>query len=138
MSNGYDDIIGLSRPVSEKRVRMSRLTRAAQFAPFAALTGYEGVIRETERLTETEIEMMEGAQEQLNEKLLQIRNRIDTQPTVRLKCFQRDLYKSGGSYITVTGRVKRIDEAGHTLYMTDGEKIPFGCIFGIETDIFGE
>lgn len=132
MSSSYSDIIGLSRPVSGKRVRMPKLTRAAQFAPFAALTGYDGVIRETERLTESEITLAEDGEEQLNEKLMKLRERIDQQPQVRLKCFQQDLYKSGGNYIYITGCVRRIDTAGRALFLSDGERIPFGCIYDIE------
>ena len=132
MSSDYRDIIGLPRPVSEKRVRMPKLTRAAQFAPFAALTGYDGVIRETERLTESEIILAEDGQAQLNEKLVKLKARLHERPQVRLKCFQRDLYKSGGSYIYITGCVKRIDTAGHALYLSDGERIPFSCIYDIE------
>ena len=120
--SSYDDIIGLEHPVSKKRVQMPKLTRAAQFAPFAALTGYEGVIRETERLTESEIELAEGSIEQLDKKLRK----------VTFKCFQRDLYKQGGSYGYITGRVKRMDEAGRGILLTDGSRIPLSCIYDIK------
>lgn len=131
-SNSYDDIIGLPRHVSPKRVQMSKENRAAQFSPFAALTGYDGVIRETARLTEAEIELEEWGMEQLNEKLLQILARIGEKPQVTLRCFQQDLYKDGGSYVYVTGRVKHYDHCEHALLLTDGNRIPISCIYGIE------
>ena len=130
--SSYDDIIGLEHPVSKKRVQMPKLTRAAQFAPFAALTGYEGVIRETERLTESEIELAEGSIEQLDKKLRKIFVQIDQHPEVTFKCFQRDLYKQGGSYVYITGRVKRMDEAGRGILLTDGSRIPLSCIYDIK------
>ena len=125
-------MIDLPHYVSAKRVQMPKKNRAAQFAPFAALTGYDGVIRETARLTQHEITLAEDGQAQLNEKLVKLLEQIDRQPRVRLKCFQRDLYKAGGSYIYITGCVKRIDTAGHALFLSDGERIPFGCIYDIE------
>lgn len=128
----YRDMIDLPHHVSKKRVQMPKSNRAAQFAPFAALTGFDGAIRETERLTENEIFLAEDGQSQLNEKLLKLRQQMDQQPQVKLTCFQRDLFKSGGSYISVTGCVKHIDEANRAIFLTDGERIPFGCIYDIE------
>ena len=69
---------------------------------------------------------------QLNEKLVKLREQIAHQPQVKLKCFQQDMFKPGGNYITVIGRVKRIDEVGRAIILTDGERIPFGCIYDIE------
>lgn len=130
----YDDIIHLPHYISQKRTRMPNYDRAAQFSPFAALTGYDGVIRETARLTEGEIELDEGGMALLNEKLLTILERIDEKPPVTLKCFQPDIYKDGGSYVYITGRVKRIDDCAHALLLTDGRSIPMDRIYAIEPE----
>jgi len=130
----YDDIIGLPRPVSRKRSRMSDYERAAQFSPFAALTGYDGVIAETARLTDAEIELDEGGKYLLNERLLEIQERITEQPRVRLTCYRPDAKKLGGSYVTVTGKVKRLDPVTKSVILTDGNLIPIHRIYGIELE----
>lgn len=128
----YDDIINLPHHVSPKRTRMSNYDRAGQFSPFAALTGYDGVIAETARLTESEIELDEGGKALLNEKLRRILERIDVQPQVVITCFQPDERKLGGAYVTVIGRVKKIDGYSQSVVLTDGNVISIERIYGIE------
>ena len=128
----YDDIIHLSRPVSKKRSPMSNFDRAAQFSPFAALTGYDTVIAETGRLTDTRIELDEGGKALLDEKLQTIREHLAQQPKVKLTVFCPDSRKSGGAYETVTGNVKKIDPVARILVLTGGEVIPVDRIYGIE------
>ena len=128
----YDDIIHLSRPVSKKRSPMSNFDRAAQFSPFAALTGYDAVIAETGRLTDIQIELDEGGKALLDEKLQIIREHLEEQPKVKLTVFCPDSRKSGGAYETITGNVKKIDPVARILVLTGGEVIPVDRIYGIE------
>ena len=128
----YDDIIQLSRPVSKKRSPMSNFDRAAQFSPFAALTGYDAVIAETGRLTDTRIELDEGGKALLDEKLQTIREHLAQQPKVKLTVFCPDSRKSGGAYETIIGNVKKIDPVTRILVLTGGEVISIDRIYGIE------
>ena len=128
----YDDIIHLSRPVSKKRSPMSNFDRAAQFSPFAALTGYDAVIAETGRLTDTQIELDEGGKALLDEKIQTIREHLEEHPAVKLTVFCPDSRKSGGAYETITGNVKKIDPVARILVLTGGEVIPVDRIYGIE------
>lgn len=128
----YDDIIHLPHPVSGRHAGMSMSDRAAQFSPFAALTGYDGVIAETGRLTDQSTELTEGRKAELNEKLLAIREVLHTQPQVCLTYFQPDSRKAGGAYVSITGRIKKIDEYEGTLLFTDGTQIPIDRIYAID------
>lgn len=136
MSNGktgrYDDIINLSRPVSKKRSPMSNSDRAAQFSPFAALTGYDAVIAESGRLTDIQIELDEGGKALLDEKLQIIREHLEEYPEVKLRVFCPDSRKSGGAYEEITGRVKKIDPVARILVLTGGEVVSIDRIYGIE------
>lgn len=127
----YDDIIQLPHHVSERRAPMSLQDRAAQFSPFAALTGYDAVIAETGRLTERFVELDEGSIQQINEQLREILSRIDRQPTVTVIWFQPDEYKDGGSYETKTGRVKKVDAVSRSIQFTDRTQISFHQILEI-------
>ncbi len=131
MSGKYDDIIHLSRPVSTRHTPMSRYDRAAQFSPFAALTGYDGVIAETARLTDRQVELDEGGKAELDEKLREIQTRISDMPQVTVTYFREDGRKDGGAYITVTGRVKKIDQYTQMLVFLDGSGIDIGQIYQI-------
>ncbi len=128
----YDDIINLPRPVSKKRSPMSNYDRAAQFSPFAALTGYDAVIAETGRLTDAQIELDEGGKALLDEKMQTIREHLAQQPEVKLKVFCPDSRKSGGAYEEITGNVKKIDPVARVLVLTGGEVVPMDRIYGIE------
>lgn len=131
----YDDIIHLPRPVSARHAPMPIADRAAQFAPFAALTGYDATIRETARLTDDTIELDEGGKALLNEKLQQILAVIHTQPFVTVTYFCPDERKSGGAYVRVSGKVRKIDPYAQTLMFEDRMAIPIDSIYEIEADI---
>lgn len=128
----YDDIISLPHPVSGRRAGMSMLDRAAQFAPFAALTGYDGVIEETGRLTDFCTELTEGRKAELNEMLLAIREVLDQKPQVRITYFQPDDRKAGGAYVCTAGSVKKLNEYEGLLIFTDGRQIPIDQIHAID------
>ncbi len=132
----YDDIIHLPHHVSKTRPQMSMEDRAAQFSPFAALTGYDAAILETGRLTEEKSELGEETQAILDRKQRYLAEIIDTKPEITVTYFVPDEKKSGGAYSTVTGFLKRIDECGRVLVLTDGRKIQLDAIFDIESDEF--
>ena len=111
---------------------MSNLDRAAQFAPFAALTGYDAVIAESARLTEAQIELDEGGKALLDEKLQVVREHLAEEPAVTLRIFCPDRYKTGGAYETLTGQVKKLDPVARALVLEGGEVIPIHRIYGIE------
>ena len=128
MTGPYDDIIDRPRPVSKKHPPMPMTKRAAQFLPFAALTGFEGEIAEAARLTEPVPELGEDALVALDEQLALLRQRLSEQPEITLTRFIPDEKKAGGSYETVTGRVRRLDEVHRLLILTDGAKIDIDTI----------
>ncbi len=130
-SHRYDDIIHLSRPSSGRRARMSNYDRAAQFSPFAALTGFDAAIEETGRLTDSRIELDEGGKQLLDEQMRSVLEVIDTQPRVTVTWFRYDERKAGGTYIRTTGNVKKIDTYTGRIVFTDGETIPLGEVSGI-------
>lgn len=135
MINPYDDIINLPHHTSTSRPHMSAHDRAAQFSPFAALTGYDAAITETGRLTDKRVELDEYRKADLNERLCKIQDQMDEQPEVSITYFQPDKKKSGGAYITVTGCVKKIDAYERTVVMQDDTKIPIEGIFEIDDEI---
>ncbi len=132
----YRDILYLPHPVSQTRAPMSRLDRAAQFSPFAALTGYEESIEETARLTDAFIDLEADKMEMLNRKLLRIVDCLQSQPRVTVTYFQPDPAKAGGAYLTMTGRVKKVDNCQKLLHFTDGTTLPLSRIYEIQGDIF--
>ena len=134
--NKYDDIIMLPHHVSKKHPQMPLLNRAAQFSPFAALTGHDAAIQETQRLTESFIEIGGSREIKLNEQLLLIRHNLDKRPELKITYFQPDERKSGGSYITVCGRIKKIDEYNRQIIFVDGTVLPIDHIFSIQGDLF--
>lgn len=131
MNHNYEDIIYLPHHVSTTHPHMPIADRAAQFSAFAALTGYEEVIREAGRLTEERSETAEDARGILDEKLRMLQERIEEQPEAAITYFCPDEKKAGGSYVTVRGRVKRIDVYERMLVMTDGTRIAVGEIVDI-------
>lgn len=132
----YEDIISLPHHVSPKRAPMSMQDRAAQFSPFAALTGYEDAIQETERQTEGKIEVDEEALSSLNMKFQFLIDRMEDMPEVTLTYFKPDERKAGGAYVEVTGSVRKIDDFGRLIVMRNGAKIPMDDILSIEGEIF--
>jgi hypothetical protein len=127
----YDDIINLPHHVSKKHPQMSLEARAAQFAPFAALTGYEDQVKETARLTNERKELAEGLKMILNEKILKSQNNLNNHPEVTITFFVPDLRKSGGKYVAVTGNVKKIDEFKHLIIFDNNKEIPIDEIIDI-------
>lgn len=136
MMNNYDDIINLPHHVSATRPQMSMIDRAAQFSPFAALTGYDAAIKETGRLTDEKIEIDEDTKASLDMKQAHLMEIIDEQPEISITYFLPDTKKSGGAYVTVTGNLKRFDEYERLLILTNGKKIPMDDIADIESDLF--
>ena len=133
--NDYSDIINLSRPVS-KRPRMTLEQRSAQFAPFAALTGYEGQVKETARLTNKRIEINEELKEILNQKIQLIQKKIKEQPQIEITYFIPDSKKDGGKYETVTNSVKKIDTYKNEIILIDGTTIAIDEIIDINSEIY--
>ena len=130
--DSYSDIINLPRPKSPNRPRMSNYDRAAQFSPFAALKGYEEEIDEAARLTDAKIEL-DGAQiDELNEKLLLLREQLDQKPAVKITYFKPDVKKSGGAYLVVNGNLKKIDAYNRKLILAGGQAVLFDDIYSIE------
>ena len=126
----YDDIIHLSRPVS-RRAKMTDYDRAAQFSPFAALTGFEAAIDDTGRLTDSRIELAEDEKQRLDGQMHKVLEKLHTHPEVKIIWFRRDERKSGGAYVETSGCVKKIDSFLGILHLTDGKHIPLEEIFSI-------
>ena len=136
MSSQYDDIINLPHHVSSTRPQMPMLDRAAQFAPFAALTGYDAAIKETGRLTDEKIEMDEEALNILNMKYQILVDSLDDEPEVTFTYFKPDERKAGGAYVKATGIVKKVDDFERLIVMQDGTKLPMDNILNIDGKIF--
>ena len=132
----YEDIVNLPPHISKRHPQPSMMDRAARFAPFAAITGYEEMVLEEARVTEERIDLDEGTLSLLNEKLNMIQEFLDEEPEVTITYFEPDKKKSGGAYVNITGIVKRIDEYEHFVIMTDGKKIRIEDIFALESDLF--
>ncbi len=135
-SHCYDDIINLPRHISSVRPPMPVADRAAQFMPFAALTGFGDAIEETGRLTDKRTELEEDAIEGLEEKLRYLREHMKEHPEISVTYFQPDARKAGGAYVTATGRIKRIDLYEQAFVMEDGTWIPVKSVVGIEGEVF--
>lgn len=135
MNHPYDDIINLPHHVSERHPQMSMYNRAAQFAPFAALTGHDSTITEAARLTEAEEELSESDAEVLNRKLAYLQS-LDEKPTISVTYFVPDDKKEGGSYHTATGIVKSVEPDKGVLQFEDGTGIPVIRIKDIDGECF--
>ena len=128
----YDDIIDLPHHVSSRHPQMPLADRAAQFSPFAALTGHDAAIKETARLTDAFVELDEGRKAELDEQLRLLKENQSQRPEIEVTCFQADLKKSGGTYVTVRGRVKKVDEYNRQVIFTDGTVFPMENLYSIE------
>ena len=133
---GYEDIINLPHHVSKTRPQMPMSDRAAQFAPFAALTGYDSAIKETGRLTDERIELDEGALTALNMRYQLLIDALDEEPEVTITYFQPDERKAGGRYVSATGAVKKVDDFERRITMQDGAKIPMDDVLSIDGELF--
>ncbi len=134
----YNDIIMLSHHVSPTRPKMPMRDRAAQFAPFAALTGYDDMVEETARITESENEASEYDIMLLDSRLRKLKEHESSHPHLELNYFCPDERKSGGRYETVRARLKRIDELEQILILDNGKKIPFDKITAISSLVLTE
>ena len=135
-NNGkYDDIINLPHHVSKKHPQMGVVARSAQFAPFAALTGYEDEVKETARLTDAKKDIDEEQKQVLDRKLQLIKQKIHTKPQVTITYFIPDLKKDGGEYVTVTGNIRKIDEFNQLIIMQDETEIYIEDVIEIWEDI---
>lgn len=132
----YDDIINMPHHISHTRPRMSNYDRAAQFSPFAALTGYDAAVKETERLTDQKLELTDDEKIDLNEKLQIIIENIDNTPNVTLTYFEPDKRKAGGKYITKSGKVKEIDSYIGAVVFEDRTKVDINAIKDISSQLF--
>lgn len=135
MSGKYDDIIDLPHPTLQNHPRMSLHDRAAQFSPFAALTGHHAAIAETGRLTDRRIELDESEIARVDAELQHLQELLPGRPTVSITYFVPDERKNGGSYQTITGEVKRIDAVAGMIQMTDRREIPIEDVFSVAVDV---
>ena len=131
MSGNYDDIISLPHPEPRTHPRMSLHDRAAQFSPFAALTGHSAAIAETGRLTDSRITLDESEMARVDAALQRLRELLPQEPMASITYFVPDERKAGGSYQTVTGTARRIDTANGVLLLTDQRAIPIPDILDV-------
>lgn len=136
MRGGYEDIIHLPHHVSSVHTPMPVEARAAQFSPFAALTGYGDAVRETGRLTEERAELEEDEMGDLDRKLTELQEQIGDRPEISVTYFKPDARKSGGAYVTATGRIRKIDMFPRALVLEDGTRIPLEAVTGLEGGLF--
>lgn len=132
MTDSYDDIINLPHHVSKSHAQMSMMNRAAQFAPFAALTGHSAAIEETARLTDEQQELAEEDSDALNQKMAYLRETINEHPTITITYFEPDKKKAGGKYKTIEGQLQNIDDYSQTIVLKSGEVIFLQSILDIQ------
>ena len=135
-SHKYDDMIGLPHPVSKFHPPMARIKRAAQFAPFDALTGFGAAIHEAGRETEEKKELSEDEIEMINARLAVIEQHIKEQPSISVTYFLPDTKKAGGRYVTVSGNIRKLDGTGHQIIMSNGTSIPIEHVRFIQGSLF--
>lgn len=134
MNDNYEDIINLPHPVSKTHPQMSMMARAAQFAPFAALTGHNAAIEETARLTDAERELGELEQGVLNQKMAWLQEHIDEHPQIIITHFVHDARKAGGTFVQTHGNLKSVDTVDQVVVLTDGTKVALNGIMEIEIE----
>ena len=136
MNNRYDEIINLPHHVSKTRPQLPLSARAAQFAPFAALTGYDSAITEPGRLANERIELDEEALTALDRKYQLLMDAFDDAPEVTITYFQPDERKAGGKFVSAVGAVKKIDEFERRITKRDGSRIPMDDVLSIDGELF--
>ena len=136
MNGKYDEIMGLPHHVCKTRPQMPMSDRAAQFAPFAALTGYDAAIKETGRLTDERIELDVEALSALDMKYQLLMEALDEAPEVTITYFQPDERKAGGKYVSAVGTVKKIEDFERRITMRDGTRIPMDDVLSIDGELF--
>lgn len=132
MKANYDDIINMPHHVSKTRAQMSMIDRAAQFSPFAALTGYGDAIDETGRWTDRKLELSEDEKEHLDRTQQMLLEKAESQPEIEITYFKKDAKKQGGEYVTVCGKLKKINEEERVLMLLDGMQIPLDDIWELQ------
>ena len=132
----YEDIVDLPHHVSPTRPQMSRADRAAQFSSFAALTGHDAAVRETARRTASRIDTAEDQRYELDVKQQLLAQVLPSQPEVTVTYFVPDTRKVGGAYVSVSGRLKRIDSRRRILLLDNGTEIPMDDVLELESPIF--
>ncbi len=132
MSGRYDDIIHLPHPSPRQHPPMTPWQRGAQFSPFAALTGFDNVVAEEGRLTQRQIQLGEDALLELNDRLADLARHVGEGPEVTVCWFCPDGRKEGGSYLTTTGHLKKLDEIWQLLALREGEEIPLSQILWVK------
>lgn len=132
----YDTIKNLPHHVSSKRRQMTNAERAAQFAPFAALAGYESAIQETARLTDEQPELTDDEKQLLNYKLQIVLENLSREPEVKITYFCLDARKAGGRYVTVSARIAAIDEYNRRITLTDKREVEIDKIIDLDGDLF--
>lgn len=138
MTNQYDDIIDLPHPVSQRHARMTRQDRAAQFASFAALSGYGEAVAETARLTEAERILDESEIRILDARLRLLAASLAERPEVTVTYYEPDCRKDGGAYRTATGIAAAVDGGKQQLVLENGSIIPFSRLLSLDGEIFEE
>lgn len=136
MNEKYSSILNLPHHVSKIRPQMSMYQRAAQFTPFAALTGHNAAIDETARLTDTRVELSESECISLNSKITHLREHLSNHPSVSVTYFVPDNLKEGGRYTSLIGVIKRLDDYEQTLVFVDGTCVPIKEVIDIKGDLF--
>ena len=134
----YDHILHLSRPVSPRHPPMSRANRAAQFAPFAALSGYDDAVEEAGRPTQQRRDLSEEEREELNHRLSLLQQRSVERPQVTLVFFRDDPRKEGGAYLTVTGRFRQMDPVKGDVVLEDWRRVPAEDLYDVRSPLFGD
>lgn len=134
--NKYDDIINLPHYELKYHKKMSIISRAAQFSPFVALTGYSDLVNETARITGRKIELSEEELTDLDRKLQILNNNIKDKPDVKITYFIPDNKKSGGKYEVINGNVRKIDYINHAIILTNSKKIYIENILNIESSLY--
>lgn len=132
MNTPYDDIINLSHHRSSTHPPMSNQARAAQFAPFAALVGYDEAVQETARLTDSQVDLNDDLRQALDQQLRQLQASFADKPRITITYFIPDQRKTGGRYVSTTSCVTHIDSFKRSLRLEDNTDIPFDRIFRIE------
>lgn len=138
MTGKYDDILSLPHPTSSRFPRMGAIERAAQFSPFAALTGYDDAIQETGRLTQQPVELQEDARQDLDQKQHLLLELAHCTPEVSVSYFLPDTQKDGGAYVTVRDRLRSVDPLRRLMILKNGTQIPLDAVIELDSPVFAD
>ena len=135
MDKKYEEIINMPHHVSFNHPHMSNYDRAAQFAPFAALTGYDALIKEMARMTNKKIKISSDKAEEISNKLSYLKEHLNEEITIIITYFKKDKKKEGGEYLSINGFIQKIDDYRKTIKIND-QTIKFSDIYDIDSEIF--